>query len=76
MNKDLKKAIELYSQARDILDNILDQKFIQNNMYYYQKKGIGSNTLQKLKNQREHMQITTLINIIEKMDKIENEPSK
>ena len=73
MNNDLKKAIELYSQARNILDNILDEKFIKHNIYYWQKKVIGSMTLQKLKNDRDNMQITTLINTIEKMERFENE---
>jgi hypothetical protein len=73
MNKELDKAIKLYNQSREILEIILIDKFIKHTQYYWIKKGIGSATIQKLKNNIEEMQITTLINLIQKMEQLENE---
>jgi hypothetical protein len=73
MNKDLDKAIKLYNQSREILEIILIGKFIKHTQYYWIKKGIGSATVQKLKNNIEEMQITTLINIIKRMEELEDE---
>jgi hypothetical protein len=73
MNKELDKAIKLYNQSREILEIILIDKFIKHTQYYWIKKGIGSATIQKLKNNIEEMQITTLINLIQRMEQLENE---
>jgi hypothetical protein len=73
MNKELDKAIRLYNQSREILEIILIDKFIKHTQYYWIKKGIGSATIQKLKNNIEEMQITTLINLIQRMEQLENE---
>jgi hypothetical protein len=73
MNKELDKAIKLYNQSRKILEIILIDKFIKHTQYYWIKKGIGSATIQKLKNNIEEMQITTLINLIQRMEQLDNE---
>jgi hypothetical protein len=73
MNKELDKAIKLYNQSREILEIILIDKFIKHTQYYWIKKGIGSATIQKLKNNIEEMQITTLINLIQRMEQLDNE---
>ncbi len=67
---ELQDAIKHYEKSRDILNNLLDRKLNQHSMYYWMQKGIGSAQIQKLKNQkdREKLQITTLINALQKME--------
>lgn len=66
--KELEKAIQLVSDARKILDNLLDKKLSEHSVYYYHKeKGIGFRVLDDLKQNRDKLLITTLINNLQKM---------
>ena len=65
----LELAIEKVAKGREILNKAIDEKLRENSMYYYtSKKNIGSRTIQKLKYDRDKMNIETLINNIKKMN--------
>jgi len=64
---ELQEAIKHYEISRNILNNLLDKKLEEHSMYYWMKKGIGSSQVQKLKNDRDGLQITTLINSLQRM---------
>ena len=66
--QDLDKAIHLVSSAREILYKLLDKKLSEHSMsYYIREKGIGSKSIQELKNNRDKVQVSTLIHNLEKM---------
>ena len=66
--QELEKAIQLVSDARKILDRLLDKKLSEHSVYYYHKeKGIGFRVLDDLKQNRDKLLITTLINNLQKM---------
>ena len=66
--KELEKAIQLVSDARKILDSLLDKKLSEHSVYYYHKeKGIGFRVLDDLKLNRDKLLISTLINNLQKM---------
>ena len=66
--KELEKAIQLVSDARKILYNLLDKKLDEHSMnYYIREKGIGSKSIQELKYNRDKVQVSTLIHNLEKM---------
>jgi len=76
MNKDLKKAIELYSQARDILDKLMDKKLKDHTQNYWIRKGILTSQITRLAHQRDSLHIRTLMDALKKMEESENESSK
>lgn len=66
--QELEKAIQLVSSAREILYKLLDKKLDEHSMsYYIREKGIGSKSIQELKNNRDKVQVSTLIHNLEKM---------
>ena len=66
--QELEKAIQLVSNAREILYKLLDKKLNEHSMsYYIREKGIGSKSIQELKNNRDKVQVSTLIHNLEKM---------
>lgn len=66
--QELEKAIHLVSSAREILYRLLDKKLSEHSMsYYIREKGIGSKSIQELKNNRDKVQVSTLIHNLEKM---------
>jgi len=66
--QELEKAKQLVSDAREILYKLLDKKLDEHSMsYYIREKGIGSKSIQELKNNRDKVHITTLINNLQKM---------
>jgi hypothetical protein len=64
---ELQDAIKHYEKSRDILNDLLDRKLNEHSMYYWMQRGIGSAQVQKLKYHRDGLQITTLINTLQRM---------
>jgi hypothetical protein len=66
--QELEKAIQMVSNARELLYKILDRKLGEHSIYYYhKKKGIGFRVLNDFEQNRDKLHISTLINNLRKM---------
>jgi hypothetical protein len=66
--RELEKAIQLVGDARNILNKLLDKKLSEHTLsYYHKEKGIGFRVLEDLKQNRDKLLISTLINNLQKM---------
>jgi hypothetical protein len=64
-----KKVKKLYKSVRNDICNLIDKEIETHSTYYYQKKGIGSVSLNNVKNPelREKLGLDTILRIYEKM---------